>query len=377
VDLDRPHTLSELAGVAADVVQQRLRGLGGDVAFPVSVQGDGDTQVASLCAVDQAVSGSLVFVASKDYLARAEGSAAAAVIAPPNLEPGAKPALIAPEPRLAFTALMEYAAPKARPAAAAEGQVFYQDRASAAVGPGTVIGPGCFIGANASIGANCRVHPGVHIDEGVVIGDDCLIHPKVALLRNVRLGRGVILHPGVVIGGDGFSYDQLPDPDGGRLYHLKNAHFGGVVIGDFVEVGANSTIDRGLIGDTVVGEGTKIDNMVHIAHNVRIGRDCIILALVGVSGSVSIGDRAFLLGQSGLVAGVSVGDDAIVIGQSGVSKNLPAGRTAWAGSPAQPLDAEWKQKAMIKRELPRLPKLWNALKKAETFDQFKALLFQK
>jgi UDP-3-O-[3-hydroxymyristoyl] glucosamine N-acyltransferase len=225
------------------------------------------------------------------------------------------------------------------------------------------------------IGRGTVIHPQAYIDDDVEIGENCVLYPRVTLFRRVRLGRKVVVHTGAVIGDDGFGYNQIPDPDRGRLHHLKNVHVGGVVIEDFVEIGAQTTIDAGMVEPTRIGAGTKIDNQVQIAHNVSTGRDCIILAQVGVSGSCRLGDRVFLLGQAGLVDGASIGDDAIVLGKAGVTRDLPAGRKAWAGRPPHPADQEWKVKALARKELPRLRDFWRALKSADSIEELKNRFF--
>jgi UDP-3-O-[3-hydroxymyristoyl] glucosamine N-acyltransferase len=192
----------------------------------------------------------------------------------------------------------------------------------AIVDPGVVIGPRVVIGAGTVIGANAVIGADVHI------GQECSIGPGSTIIHAV-IGDKVICHPGCHIGQDGFRY--LPGKDG----HVKVPQIGRVIIQNDVEIGAGSTIDRGGIGDTVIGEGTKIDNLVHIAHNVRVGRHCIIAGQCGLAGSVTMGNHVMLGGQVGVADHLAVGDAAMIGAKSGVVSDIPAGEK-WMGYPAWP-----------------------------------------
>ena len=208
--------------------------------------------------------------------------------------------------------------------------------ADAVIGAGAVVGAGCFVGRGAKIGASCFLHPHVTVRESCVLGDR------------------VILHSGVIVGSDGFGYDTKD----GR--HLKIPQSGIVMVGNDVEIGANTPIDRARFGRTVIGEGTKIDNLVMIAHNVVIGRHCIICAQVGISGSTQIGDYVVLAGQAGLVGHIKVGDGAIVGAQSGLSNDLEP-KAIVVGSPPRPI-GEWKRSIV---RIDRLGQLYDRVKKLE------------
>jgi UDP-3-O-[3-hydroxymyristoyl] glucosamine N-acyltransferase len=196
--------------------------------------------------------------------------------------------------------------------------------------------------------------------DGSVIGKDCIIYPNVTLREKVILGNSVIIQSGSVIGGDGFGF--APE---GRGY-IKIPQIGGVVIGDDVEIGCNVTIDRGAIRNTIIGRGTKIDNLVHIAHNCEIGQDCIIVAMAGVSGSVKIGDHCTLAGQTGVVGHVNIGADTIVAARGVVTSDI-AGNIMVSGFPARPHQREKRIKASLNR-LPEIvryvQKLMNLEKKS-------------
>ena len=199
----------------------------------------------------------------------------------------------------------------------------------AAVGEGATVGPFAVIGAGATIGARAWVGAHCAVGAGVAVGDDARLHDGVTLYPGAVVGRRAILHSGVRVGSDGFGYVFR---DGA---HEKVPHVGRAVIEDDVEIGANSTVDRGSIDDTVVGAGTKIDNLVHVGHNVRIGRLCLVMAQVGIAGSAHIGDGCIIAGQAGLGGHIVVGDRARIGGQAGVFGDVPAGET-WSGYPARP-----------------------------------------
>jgi UDP-3-O-[3-hydroxymyristoyl] glucosamine N-acyltransferase len=243
------------------------------------------------------------------------------------------PSPVAPAPGIHPSAVVD---PSARIAADATVQAQAVIEAEAVIGAGTVVGAGCYVGRAARLGAACLLHPHVMVREHCVVGDR------------------VILHSGVIVGSDGFGYDTKD----GR--HHKIPQIGCVIVGDDVEIGANTTIDRARFGRTVIGEGTKIDNLVMIAHNVVIGRHCIICAQVGISGSTQIGDYVVLAGQAGLVGHIKVGDGAIVGAQSGLSNDLEP-KAIVVGSPPRPI-GEWKRSVV---RIDRLGQLYDRVKKLE------------
>ncbi len=207
--------------------------------------------------------------------------------------------------------------------------------ADVTVDPGAVIGPGAEIGSGTVIGANAVIGPGVKI------GRDCSIGSHATVIHSL-VGNRVILHAGVRIGQDGFGFAMGP---GG---HAKVAQIGRVIIQDDVEIGANTTIDRGSVRDTVIGEGTKIDNLVQIAHNVEIGRHCMIVSQTGISGSTRLGDFVATGGQAGITGHLSIGTGAQIGAQAGLMTDVPAGER-WAGAPAQPARDLFRQEAFIRR----------------------------
>jgi len=212
---------------------------------------------------------------------------------------------------------------------------------SARVGEGCRIDAGAVVGARAEIGDRCRIGANVVIGDAVVLGNDCSVGPG-ASLTCCLVGNGVVIHAGARIGQDGFGF--APRAEG----HLKVPQLGRVVIEDDVEIGANSTIDRGAGPDTVIGAGSKIDNLVQIGHNVRIGRGCIVVAQVGISGSTTIGDFVMMGGQAGLSGHLTIGDGARVGAQSGVMRDVDPGETVF-GYPAMRAKQYWRQIAALGR----------------------------
>jgi UDP-3-O-[3-hydroxymyristoyl] glucosamine N-acyltransferase len=288
-------------------------------------------QVSGVATLDAAGSTDLSFVAAPRYLPYLAGCRAAAVLVSADLEAGqdeAGPLLIRvddPHAALARVIPVLYPEPEApqgvHPAAVvAEGAVVGQ---RASIAAGAVIGDGARIGAGSVIGEGCV------IGEGVVVGEECRLHPGVTLYSGVTLGDRCILHSGVRLGCDGFGYAFTAGE------HRKIRHVGGCRIGNDVEIGANSTVDRGSVGDTVIGPGTKIDNLVHIGHNVRMGAACIVVAQVGISGSTRIGNGVVIGGQAGIAGHLTIGDGARIGAQAGVTADIPAGQ-AVSGYPARP-----------------------------------------
>ncbi len=374
--LQHPNSLADLAGLASARLTERFQALGlSPAACPrVEIRGYPGTSIESLAAVDESGPGALTFANNQGFLRAAAERSAAAVIIPPSLvtEELSLPALVVDEPRLLFAVILDLMGSRLKPPPVA-GQAIYADRASVTFGPEVVIGPGAYIGRGVKLGARTVISPQVYLEDGVEIGDDCLIHPRAVIRWGVKIGRRCQIHAGAVIGEDGFGYTQLPCPAEGRLLHYKNEHLGGVVIEDDVEVGANAGIDRGLVSDTVIGRGSKIDNLVQIGHNCRLGRDCIVVAQVGIGGHSRIGDRAFLLGQVGLGPGVSIGADAIITAQSGLgSGSVPEGRKAWSGTPLRLHEEDYRLMALSASQLPKVRKFFSALKKSRTFEEMKS-----
>jgi UDP-3-O-[3-hydroxymyristoyl] glucosamine N-acyltransferase len=331
-------TVSELAAL-----------VGGEV-----FSGSGDAVIEGPAALESAGPGEISFFAHPRYAADLRTTRAAAVLVPRDFA-GETPAacIRVDDPSAAFTRitrefLREPAPPPAgvRPSAVVHSGA--QIAPDASIGEQAVVMPGAVIGPRSVVMA------GGYIGTGARIGAACLLHPHAVVGHGCLLGDRVILHSGAVVGSDGFGYDTQD----GR--HTKIAQSGIVVVEDDVEIGANTTIDRARFGRTVIGEGTKIDNLVMIAHNVVIGKHCIVCAQVGIAGSARIGNHVILAGQAGLVGHIRIGDGAIVGAQTGVSNDIEPGARV-VGSPPRPI-GDWKRSII---RVDKLAELYDRVKKLE------------
>ena len=321
-------------------------------------EGATDPEITGVAPLDRASADELSFVAHAKYLPYLQQSKAAAILATESLIPRGStqlPRIVVGDVHAALAVIL--------------GHLYPQRLAPAGVHPTAVIGAGVdiaddvAIGPYCVIGANTRIGKGVRIGAHSVIGDDCelgedvVLHAQVTLYSNVKMGARSIAHSGARLGTDGFGYTFV---DG---QHMKVPQVGGVIIGSDVEIGSNTCIDRGSVGPTEIGNGVKIDNLVHIAHNVRVGDLSIIVAQVGISGSTTIGKGVTLAGQAGLQGHIEVGDGAIIGGQAGVFGDVPAG-AVYSGYPARPhKEALRAQAAMFK--LPELLKRMRAQERAD------------
>ena len=309
--------------------------------------GDGSVEISQLASIEHAKSGDLVFVQADRYLDDALNSNASAVIADESAAAcdGRKPLLINPRPRLAFATAGRLLYPKPDYSAAIHPSAVIDPRASVAAS--TSIDAHTVIEANAVIGERCFIATGCYVGEGVVIGDDSEIYPRVVVYPGTTIGRRVIIHAGAVLGSDGFGF--VRDDVHGR--YVKFPQVGRLVIGDYVEIGANCTIDRGALDETIIGPGTKLDNLVHIGHNATIGSNVVIAAQTGVSGSASIGDDCVVGGQVGIADHVTIEPGAILGAQSGIPSNKTIrgkGVVFW-GTPARPIKDYLKELAVLSR----------------------------
>jgi UDP-3-O-[3-hydroxymyristoyl] glucosamine N-acyltransferase len=294
--------------------------------------GDPAVPIAGVAPLDRASPSDLSFLGTAKYASAFATSRAGVVLVSPELaeSPGQAPSrVVVDRPQEALLSLLPRFHRRSE-AAAGVHQTAIIGR-GARLGRSVSLGPYSIVGDHVTLGDNVVVGAHSVIGEGVEIGDDCRLYPSVTIYSGSRVGRRVIIHAGARIGSDGFGYVQREA--GGA--HLKIPHVGRCIIEDDVEIGANSTIDRGSIDDTVVGAGTKIDNLVQIAHNVRIGKLCLIMAQVGIAGSARVEDGAMLLGQVGVSGHHTIGAGARLAAQAGVFGDIPAGET-WSGYPARP-----------------------------------------
>ncbi|MBI4255880.1 MAG: UDP-3-O-(3-hydroxymyristoyl)glucosamine N-acyltransferase [Candidatus Rokubacteria bacterium] len=297
------------------------------VALRATLDGDPARVVSGVAPLESAGPEHISFVTGRRYLAAARASRAGAFLAPPELTDLPGPVLRSPAPQLALIELLTlFHPPAAAPPGLAPSAVV---AAGARVDPSASVGPLAVVEAGAVIGPRARVGALAYVGAGAEVGEDAVLHPRVVLYARVRLGRRVVVHAGAVIGADGFGYAF----DGST--HRKIPQVGGVRIEDDVEIGANTTIDRATLGETVIGRGTKIDNLVQVAHNVEIGEHSIIVAQVGISGSCRLGRGVVLAGQVGVADHLTVGDGVVASAQTGIAADVAAGQTVM-GMPARP-----------------------------------------
>ncbi|MBI1953272.1 MAG: UDP-3-O-(3-hydroxymyristoyl)glucosamine N-acyltransferase [Candidatus Omnitrophica bacterium] len=333
----KPRTLTEIAKL-----------LGAELVGP------GGTLITGICGIKEARPGDVTFVANSKYLSLIDQTRASAVITSLEIRRASKPILRTENPSLAFSKLIALLAPRElkRPQGVSPKAVVAK---GVHLGAAVAIQPFAVIEEGAAIGDRTIVMSGCYVGHGAVIGNDCLLYPNVSIRESVEIGHRVIVHSGTVIGSDGFGFVSV------KGTHHKIPQIGTVVIEDDVEIGANVTIDRARFGRTVVGQGTKIDNLVQIAHNVVTGKNCLLVAQTGISGSSVLGNNVVLAGQAGVVGHVTIGDNVMVGAQSGVTKSVPA-NTNVLGFPAKPL-AHAKKVYAVGQRLPELYREVKALKK--------------
>jgi UDP-3-O-[3-hydroxymyristoyl] glucosamine N-acyltransferase len=308
--------------------------------------GDLDAWLSGLAGPEDAGPEDLIYVDSPKHLARAQASAAKCVLVRERLELKGKTLLLVPNPKLAFAKAAAWLLEPQRIASGIHPTALID--ATAKLAPGVKIGPYAVIESEVRIAAQTEIGPHCFIGKGSIIGETCCLYPRVTIYAGARLGRRVIVHSGAVIGGDGFGYVH------GDGKQWKFPQLGRVEIADDVEIGNNSTIARGSLGVTRIGHGVKIDNLVHIAHNVTIGDHTVIAAQTGISGSSEIGHHVLIGGQVGIADHCVIEDQAVLGAQAGIptGKTIRAKETVW-GTPARPL-ARFKRQYAHLSVLPEL-----------------------
>jgi UDP-3-O-[3-hydroxymyristoyl] glucosamine N-acyltransferase len=307
--------------------------------------GAADVEIKAARGFDEAGPGDITFIADEKHAKQLHASKASAIVGPPGLPVNGQVLIEVSDPLLAFVEIVQKldGRSKPRPSGIDPGAKVH---ASARVGSEPSVHALAAIGANTVIGARCRIHSGAVIGEHCRLGDDVTIYPNAVLYDDTVIGSRVIVHANAVIGADGFGY-RLRD---GK--HVKIPQLGHVEIEDDVEIGACSTIDRATFGTTRIGAGTKIDNLVMVGHNCRIGRHNLLISQMGIAGSSSTGDYVVAAGQAGIVGHVRIGDRAVICAQAGVTKDVAAD-TQVLGSPAAPV----REKKRVLMSLEKLPEL--------------------
>jgi len=308
------------------------------------LRGDGEVEVTGVAGIEQAGPGDVTFLANPRYAAHLRTTRAAAVILGREQEAGL-PCLVSENPYLAFARAVALVRPPSRPLPGVHPSA--QVHPTAVLGPDVHVGALAVVGPGARVGARSALHPHVVLYEGVEVGEDCVLHSGVQVREGCRLGNRVVVQNGAVVGGDGFGFAR--DRDG--HYH-KFPQVGIVVIEDDVEVGALTAIDRAALGETRIGRGTKLDNLVQVGHSVTIGEDTVLAGQVGVAGSTRIGSRVTLAGQVGVAGHLTIGDGATATAQTGIPGTVEPGAVV-SGSPAIENRA-WLKSSAVFAKLPEL-----------------------
>ena len=317
------------------------------------VVGDEDIVVTGVCGIRETKEGDLTFVANEKYVPLMHQTRASAIITSRHIKAAPKPIIRTDNPDLAFAKMISLLAPN---------EIMHPEgiHPTAILGEGVQLGenvaiqPYVVIGDHAKIGDRTILYAGVFVGDHAKIGSDTLIYPHVAIRERAEIGNRVIVHSGTVIGSDGFGFSTV------KGVHVKIPQIGIVRIEDDVEIGANVTIDRARFGVTHIKKGTKIDNLVQIAHNVVIGEHSIIVAQTGISGSTVVGNGVVIAGQTGIVGHITIGDNTVIGARSGVIKSIPP-NSVMLGAPAKPISKFKETNACLQR----LPKLYETVRLLE------------
>ena len=317
------------------------------------ILGDGEAKLTGFAKADAATTGDLTFAENEKFFRLAEQSQASAILAPAEFQSESKTVIQVKDARIAFAQVLPLFFPEKQFIPGVHPSAVVAD--SANIAENAHIGPNCVIGENVTIGDDAILEAHCWIGDDSALGQACHLFPNVSVYHGCRLAKRVRIHSGTVIGSDGFGY--VFDQD----HHRKIPQIGGVIIEDDVEIGANCTVDRGALGDTKIGRGTKIDNLVQIGHNVIIGEHCIIIAQNGIGGSSKIGAYSILAGQAGVAGHLKVGPKSVVAAKSGVINDIK-GNQQYMGYPAIPA-SEAKRQIVAVKKLPDLAKRVRELEK--------------
>ena len=311
-----------------------------------TVKGDESVPISGIGSLDEACVGQITFLANPKYAAKVATTGASAVVLPPGAELHGRTAIIVANPYLAFAKLLTLFHVRPTEHRGISDNAFIGRNVT--MGRDLTMYPGVSVGDNVVLGDRVTLHPGVVLYEGVQVGDDSVLHAHVSVRERCRIGKRVTIHNGTVIGADGFGYA----PDGAGWYKIPQ--IGIVVVEDDVEIGANSAVDRAALSVTRIGRGTKIDNLVQIAHNCVLGENCMIAGQVGIAGSVNMGTHVTIGGNTGVGGHIRIGDNVMIGGMSGVAGSVPDGQTV-SGIPTMP-HKEWLRAVGVVSKLPELRK---------------------
>jgi len=302
--------------------------------------GDRGRQISAVAPLAEAREGQLSFLSNRKYAAQLAETKAGAILVPKNLEGEDERWIRVDDPYFAIARIMtRWFSARPRPKTVSP---LASISPSARLGTNVAIGPFTTIGDNVAVGNNVTIFQGVSIEAGATLGDDSIVYPNVVIYDGTRIGSRCIIHAGVIIGSDGYGFAMHEGK------HHKIPQIGIVRIEDDVEIGAGTTIDRAALGETVIGEGTKIDNLVQIGHNVKIGKHCLLVSQVGIAGSTELGDHVFVAGQSGFSGHLKIGHRVQVAAKSAVLADVPDD-TKVMGSPAMPFNEFARRQAAVKK----------------------------
>ncbi len=318
-----------------------------------SVSTGGDREITGAAGIHEAGEGQITFITGQQFVKDLVASRAAGVLVPLDTPELSIPAIRVKNPKLAFARVLElfYVRPVA-PSGVSDRAFIGKD---VVIGKDCSVHPFAVVGDRVRIGSGVTIHSGAFVGADCTIGDDSVIHPNASIGHGISIGKRVIIHSGSVLGSDGFGFVT----DGGR--HHKIPQVGGVVIEDDVEIGGNCTIDRATLGNTVIKKGTKLDNQVHVAHNVTIGEHCLLAGQVGIAGSSTLGNYVVFGGQAGVADHTVVGDRVMAGGKAVIARDVEPGQMI-AGFNAMPL-RDWLKVQVILPKLPELRKLLNELER--------------
>lgn len=312
-----------------------------------------DCDITGINTLENAGPGDVSFLANPKYVQFLSATRAGAVIIAAEHADKVPCALVSANPYFDFARAVGFFA-KPQGSFSGVSDMAFVDKA-AALGQDVTVYPFVYIGPRAKIGSGCKLFPGCYIGEDCVVGEGCVLYPNAVLMAGTVLGKGCIIHAGVVLGADGFGFVRTP------FGVQKIPQIGTVGVGDDVEIGANSAVDRAVLGTTTVGGGTKIDNLVQVGHNVVVGKECFLVSQVGISGSTKIGDRSTLAGQVGVAGHLNIGNDVTIGPQSGVAKDIPDNTTC-GGSPC----VEGRTFLRTIAVMPKLPDMYKRLNQLES-----------
>lgn len=315
--------------------------------------GDGNKKIRNIASFETAKSDTITFAGDARYIQKLDETDAGAVIVPSGTEGVSGNIVYSDNPRVAFTKLMDLFNPPVKLEDSIHSSAVIGDSFSG--GKQVVAKAGVVVGDNVVIGDRVLLHPNVVLGDGVTIGSDVIIYPNVTILDNCIIGDRVIIHAGTVIGSDGYGFA----PDGEK--YSKISHVGIVRIGDDVELGANNTIDRATYGETWIKNGVKTDNQVHVAHNVVVGENTLLVAQVGIAGSTTIGDHVILAGKAGIAGHLTIGNNAVIGPGAGILKSVEEGNVV-SGTPGMPHKL-WLRVQTIISGLPEMKKQFRKLEK--------------